>query len=300
MHGRLQRLREGDVAQRIRILLQTTIGPAADDWNIGRFSLLAEYLATIADVLARNREPDGSGNDPVLSTLSRERFDEVWLIGVDGGDGLSPKECAAINAFQRDGGGLLTVRDHANMGLWLRQLDGVGAAHFFNKKEFSEPDPERQCADDRDTPSIAWPNYHSGNNGDYQRIYGKEPLHPLLERRDSPSGRIERFPAHPHEGAVRVPGKEQRARVVACGKSLTTGHEFDLVVSFDRSAECPGRAIAESSFHHFADYNWDISRGAPSFVSEKPGDGIKRDPRGLDDVRAYLRNAVAWLAPPAA
>src|SRR5262249_40027531 len=152
-----------------------------------------EYLATFADVVARDREADRDGNDPVLSTLSRERFDEVWLLGVDGGDGLSPKECAAINAFQRDGGGLLTVRDHGNMALGLRQRDGVGAAHFYKKKEFSEPDPERQCPDDRDSPSIAWPNYHSGNNGDYQRVVGNEPLHPLLARGDAPTGRIERF-----------------------------------------------------------------------------------------------------------
>ena len=27
-----------------RILLKTTIGPVADDWNITRFSLLAEHL----------------------------------------------------------------------------------------------------------------------------------------------------------------------------------------------------------------------------------------------------------------
>ena len=29
---------------RTRILLKTTIGPVTDDWNITRFSLLAEHL----------------------------------------------------------------------------------------------------------------------------------------------------------------------------------------------------------------------------------------------------------------
>ena len=28
-----------------------------------------------------------------------------------------------------------------------------------------------------------------------------------------------------------------------------------------------GRAIAESTFHHFADYNWDLDRGAPSLLT---------------------------------
>ena len=39
-----------------------------------------------------------------------------------------------------------------------------------------------------------------------------------------------------------------------------------------------GRALAESTFHHFADYNWDLDRGAPSFVTEPPGTEIKADP----------------------
>src|SRR5262249_60055840 len=121
---------------------------------------------------------------------------------------------------------------------------------------------------------IGGPNHPPGNTGASRRVAGSEPLPPLLARGDAPTGRIERFPAHPHEGAVRVPANEPRARVVAMGKSLTTGREFDLVVAFERSASCRGRAIAESSFHHFADYNWDIARGAPSFVSEPPGDGI--------------------------
>ena len=58
-----------------------------------------------------------------------------------------------------------------------------------------------------------------------------------------------------------------------------------------------GRAIAESSFHHFVDYNWDISKGAPSFVTEHPGHAIEKNPELLDDVRAYVKNCVEWLAP---
>jgi hypothetical protein len=48
----------------VRILLQTTILPFADDWSIARFSLLAELLRTHRDagaramfeVVARDRE----------------------------------------------------------------------------------------------------------------------------------------------------------------------------------------------------------------------------------------------------
>jgi hypothetical protein len=55
-----------------------------------------------------------------------------------------------------------------------------------------------------------------------------------------------------------------------------------------------GRRHANStsrSRHHFADYNWDTSKGAPSF-----GDQIAREPHFLDDIRAYVRNCVEWLA----
>jgi hypothetical protein len=231
----------------------------------------------------------------VLSGLSRARFDEVWLLGVDGGTALSARDIAAVNAFQREGGGLLTTRDHQDMGMWLRRVERVAKAHFFHAKEFCEPDPERLGPDDLGTTTISWPNYHSGRNGDLQQIEPVDPLHPLLEK---PGGaRLERFPAHPHEGAVRVPTDEPLARAVARGRSLASGRSFDLIVAFEAAGPYPGRAIAQSSFHHFADYNWDVSRAAPGFVSEAPGDGLRRERAGLVDIRTYVRNAAIWLYP---
>lgn len=61
----------------IRILLQTTISETADDWHIGRFSLLRGFLESQVDnagaplfaVTARNRV--GVASDPALSTLDR-------------------------------------------------------------------------------------------------------------------------------------------------------------------------------------------------------------------------------------
>jgi hypothetical protein len=282
----------------MRILVQCTIPYAADDWHVGRFRLLVQALRDAGhhDVVARDLAPTAGGDDPVLSRISRDRLDELWLLAVDGGQApaLSPGDIAAVNAFQRAGGGLLTARDHQDMGRWLRQLDGIGRAHFFHASDCCEPDADRQRPDDLETKAISWPNYHSGSNGDFQRIEVVEPVHPLLAKRDGTS--IERFPAHPHEGAVGVPQDERRARTVARGRSAATGRAFDLVVAFERDGVV-GRAIAESSFHHFADYNWDPSRGAPSFVTEPSGDGMRRDPRALDDIRAYVANAARWLGP---
>jgi hypothetical protein len=219
---------------------------------------------------------------------------------LDGGDGLTPEDCAGITRFHQRGGGILATRDHQDMGSSLCTLGGIGRAHFFQTKN-PDPDVTRHVPDDQETPTITWPNYHSGENGDFQRVVPVEPLHDLLRDMSSPTGIVELFPAHPHEGAVGVPESEPSARVVARSKSLATGRPFNLVVAFERTADEHGnklgRGIAESSFHHFADYNWDTSKGAPSFVTEPEGTGMKREPRALRNIKSYVRNAAFWLAP---
>jgi hypothetical protein len=286
---------------RPRILLQTSIPYSADDWHVGRFSLLAAELERWAEVVPRNREAAEGGDDPVLVGLDTgTEFDEVWLFAVDSGQALSKRECAALNAFQRRGGGILTARDHANMGMWLRDVEGIGEANFFHEPWCWETDPERRAADDTDTPNIPFPNYHSGANGDVHEISPTAPPHPLLADPDSPDGQLRRFPSHPHEGAVCVPAGSGRARAVAGGKSTITGRPFDLVVAFERADGVAGRAVAHSSFHHFVDCNWSPKLGAPSFVTERFSDRIERNPRLLDDIRRYVRNCVDWLRPGAA
>jgi hypothetical protein len=66
-------------------------------------------------------------------------------------------------------------------------------------------------------------------------------------------------------------------------------------VAFERS-EDGGRAIAQSTFHHFADYNWDPSTGAPSFVTEAPGRGFVDQPDALRQARQYAANVALWVS----
>lgn len=291
----------------IRILLQTTIPATADDWHIGRFSLLVEHLSGLKDrdgdvlceVTARDRETNDEGDDEVLSRLDVTDFDELWLFAVDTGDGLSVADCEGITRFRQRGGGILSTRDHQDLGSSLCTLGGIGRAHFFHSKH-QDPDETRHARDDQDTKDILWPNYHSGSNGDYQKVTPTEPVHELLRNASSPSGRIEYFPAHPHEGGVGVPENDSRARVIATGTSKVTKRPFNLIVAFekeqDRHGNTLGRAIAESSFHHFVDYNWDTEKGCPSFVEEAPEDGYKKNPQALEDIKAYVRNVAFWLA----
>lgn len=292
----------------IKILLQTTIPTTEDDWSIARFSLLQDYLASLKDeagnalcqVTARDRENDPQGNDTILSTLDSSEFDELWLFAVDTGDGLTPKECAAISRFRERGGGLLVTRDHQDLGSSICNLAGIGTAHFFNTKN-PDPDESRRAIDDIYTTYISWPNYHSGRNGDCQKITLIPPIHELLVNPESPSGHIEFLPAHPHEGAVGVPSGEENARVIAQGKSVVSGREFNLIVAFERTltpeGHWGGRAVAESTFHHFCDYNWDAKLDCPSFVDEPPGDGMQTEERALKDLKTYLKNLALWLAP---
>ena len=291
----------------IRILLQTTIAAVEDDWNIDRFSLLRQHLRSLTDdqgralceVTARNRETNIDGNDKVLTKLDQTDFDELWLFAVDAGDGLTVADCEGVTRFRQRGGGILTTRDHQDLGMSLCTLGGVGRAHFFHSKH-QDPDESRHARDDRDTPTISWPNYHSGSNGDYQLIIPVDPVHELLRSPDAASAAIKYFPAHPHEGGVGVPEGENSARVIATGLSKVTNRPFNLIVAFegmtDDHGNTLGRAIAESSFHHLVDYNWDISKGCPSFVAEPPGDQIRREPDRLRDVKAYVSNAARWLS----
>jgi hypothetical protein len=284
----------------IRILLQTTITTRADDWSIARFNRLGALLRERRDgaglpvfaVTMRDRDPPGTP-DSVLASLDDSDFDEMWLFAVDVGDGLTSQDCEGISRFRRNGGGLLVTRDHMDLGSSVCSLGGVGKAHYFHSRN-PDPDPANREVDDPYTSSISWPNFHSGANGDYQDIETVGPIHPVLADPASPTGAIRFLPSHPHEGAVGAPEGEA-ARVIATGTSKVTGRRFNIAVAFEPGPG-GGPAIAQSTFHHFADYNWDTREGCPSFVDEPPGDAIMRTPQALADTHRYVCNVAQWLA----
>jgi hypothetical protein len=278
-----------------RILLQTPIAANPDDWSVHRFSVLAEELRSAGhEVVARDRV-DEVGDDPVLTRIDRLAYDQLWLVAVDVGVGLSVDEAEAIARFRENGGGVLTARDHQQLGSCLRRLGSLGDVNQFHDTAI---DPETM-RDDRQTPEISWPNYHSGANGDYQPVFAGEPVHELLRTTRTESGRVEWFPAHPHEGLVVA--ENPHATVLAQGRSLATARRFNLAVVIDGEPAADGRpmgrAVAHSTFHHFADYNWDVDRGAPSFVTEPPGSQIGADPGRLVVFKDYVRNLASWLQP---
>jgi len=286
----------------INVLLQTTIASNQDDWGIERFSLLRSCLSAsrnadgtpVFNVTARDRVSVGQP-DPVLSTLHESDFDELWLFAVDTGDGLTPEDCAGIRRFHHSGGGLLVARDHMDLGSSLCGLGcGPGSAQHFHSRN-ADPDESRRCIDDPYTTRILWPNYHSGANGDFQHVRIVGVPHPVLRDPLSQDGLLRYLPTHPHEGSVCAPTDDSTARVILEGRSAVSGRNFNLAVAFEPS-ETSGPAIAQSTFHHFCDYNWDIAAGAPSFVSEAPGNGMKQFPEALRSTHQYVHNIAMWLA----
>jgi hypothetical protein len=274
-----------------RILVQTTIQFAEDDWHVGRFSLLVRHLRERGyEVVARDRATPAGIDDPFLVGFSRRDFDQLWLIAVDVGDGITPAECSSIARFHDAGGGLMLVRDHMDLGSSLCNLGGVGLAHYFHTKQ--QPPEAARHRDDMETVAISWPNFHSGSNGDVQRIEATSPVHAVLRRADGSV--LQRLPSHPHEGGVLAPQAVPSARVVATGTSTISGESFNIAVAFDARSGT-GRGWAESTFHHFADYNWNPRMGCPTFVTEIPSPAIERNPSLLDDTKLYVGNIAAWL-----
>jgi hypothetical protein len=126
-------------------------------------------------------------------------------------------------------------------------------------------------------------------------VQAELPVHPIMRDTESDTGALMFLPAHPHEGAVVAPASSPLARVIATGTSRVSGQRFNIAVAFERT-DAAGPAIAESTFHHFADYNWDPSRGCPDFVSETPVYELPNNARAMASVHAYVRNVALWLA----
>ncbi len=288
-------------AHTLKILLQTTIPTTENDWSIARFGQLAAYLRHLGgdsdhrriEVTMRDRDTLGSP-DPILSSLDRQPFDELWLFAVDEGSGLTRADCEGISRFWLAGGGLLIARDHMDLGSSVCGLGAIGRAHYFHTKNL-DPDESMHRIDDPYTKHILWPNFHSGSNGDHQEIRTVGNVHPVLLHPASPTGTLRYLPAHPHEGAVGAPLHEE-ARVIATGTSKTTGRQFNIAVAFEPVGR-RGAALAASTFHHFADYNWDPRLGSPAFVDEPAGSSMLREPEAIEHTHRYVENIALWLAP---
>lgn len=81
----------------------------------------------------------------------------------------------------------MITRDHMDLGCSICTLGSVGAAHIFHTHNAVNPIP---APDDRGTPYIRWPNFHSGANGDLQRVEPEPPVHPVMRDTESENGTV--------------------------------------------------------------------------------------------------------------
>ena len=119
------------MSEPVKILLQTTIPYTDDDWHVGRFSLLQRHLESLSDgegrslynVTTRNRENGGGMDDPVLVSLDRSDFDELWLFG---------KQPTAENMMREATGGLASRPE--GFVIYLSTQSDVAPAGVFRQK----------------------------------------------------------------------------------------------------------------------------------------------------------------------
>src|SRR5215831_15489968 len=124
----------------IRILLKTTIGALDNDWNVGRFSLLAQHLRSLTDlsgrpqyeVVPRNRAENAAGDDVDLAELAGGAYDQLWLIATDVTGALTAGDVEHVTRFRRRGGGTLLSRDHEDLGACLTRLGALGTTQYFH------------------------------------------------------------------------------------------------------------------------------------------------------------------------
>lgn len=263
-------------------------------------------------------------NNFVFSTSKLNGFHEVWLFGVSATDPyVQGTQLDALVKFMNNGGGVLAMGDHEDLGLGL--CGNVPRVKSMRKWWFQSPLPagEQRAPDSDDltrndtvqliggadpgsngqedaTPQRIRPNYKYGYNWWRPQLPFRYP-HPVL---CGPRGVINVFPDHAHEGDCIVPSTLNASEypggiapeVVARGRNvvgrtksgytIVNPREFGLLGAYDGHlpAAKVGRVIVDSTWHHWFNINLRGMDATPHSVQYK-------------DILAYFRNVAIWLAP---
>lgn len=262
-----------------------------------------------------------------FSEASLAGFHEVWLFGIIGGTPyIQGAELDAIINFMNQGGGVLAMGDHEDLGLGL--CGNVPRVKSMRKWWFDDPLPpgEPRAPDISDltrndtvqltggqdpgqpgeedgVPQPIYPVYRHGRNW-WNALHRFRYPHPIL---CGPRGAIRVFPDHPHEGDCVVPPMLDAAQypggvapeVIAHGRNVVgrtkAGHTiteprpFGLLGTYDGHlpAANVGRIVVDSTWHHWFNMN---------LMGLGTGD-ISQQSASYRDILAYFRNVAVWLAP---
>lgn len=302
-----------------------------DAFNVGTPAgtpLPADYpeYARFAFTLAHRGS--GLGTTPgfenfVFSDAKLAPFHEVWLFGVSAtAPYLQGAELQALTKFMNNGGGVLAMGDHEDLGLGL--CGNVPRVKSMRKWWFNTVPPGQQKAPDstdltrNDTVQLIGgvdPGFDGQSDGTPQPIYPAYRYghhwwrpwrrfrypHPVL---CGPRGAITVFPDHPHEGDCIVPPVLDAAEypggvapeIIARGRNvvgrtkggytITDPRAFGLLGAYDghKPAAGVGRVLVDSTWHHWFNINLLGLDAVPHTTAYK-------------DILAFFRNVAVWLAP---
>ena len=278
-------------------LLLSTIATDANDWHIGRFSLLGTMIRTAGEEmdpsfnLTISDYPTSDADRKALQDdLSSGRYGQIWLIAPDLDNGPDAGFFRALEAAVKGGTDLVIARDHTDLGCCLLELkdclDDVGQTQTF-QRTWTDLPKDREYADPA-CAAIVTPCVVTGQNGGVQ-ICRQRAEHPLLNFASMILGHLV-IPAHPHEGVIRKVAASQT--VLLSSFSITSGREQTTAIVDE--ADGRGMVLHHSTFHHFADYNLDVAKGAPDFVLDPPSTQTAESPALLNDIKAYVRSVVRY------
>jgi hypothetical protein len=262
-----------------------------------------------------------------FSDASLAGFHEVWLFGVStAAPYIVGTELDAITRFMNNGGGVLAMGDHEDLGLGL--CGNIPRVKSMRKWWYNagRPPGEPKAPDSTDltrndtvqfvggadpgfggqSDSVAqpvYPNYRYGQNWWNPRRWFRYP-HPVL---CGPRGVITVFPDHAHEGDCIVPPVLDPAQypggvapeVIANGRNVVGREKGGFVISDPRPfgllgaydghlpAANVGRIVVDSTWHHWFNINL-LGLDAPSIAAQSTQ---------YRDILAYFRNVAVWLAP---
>ncbi len=278
-------------------LLLSTIATDATDWHIGRFSILGTMIRTAGEEmdpsfnLTISDYPTSDADRKALQDdLSSGRYGQIWLIAPDMDNGPDSGFFRALEAAVKGGTDLVIARDHTDLGCCLLELKDclgdVGQTQTF-QRTWTDLPKDREYADPA-CAAIVTPCVVTGQNGGVQ-ICRQRAEHPLLNFASMIPGHLV-IPAHPHEGVIRKMAASQT--ILLSSFSITSGREQTTAIVDE--AEGRGMVLHHSTFHHFADYNLDVAKGAPDFVLDPPSTQIAESPALLNDIKAYVRSVVRY------
>jgi hypothetical protein len=267
--------------------------------------------------------------DPKLNLL--ENFDEVWFFGIRDGSSLTVKERKILDTFMsgpdqgcKDGvlGGVLVTGDHGDLGKGLagdvpragemRRYPAPGSGSKDMNSTLEEgPDPLEifNLSDQWDDcpQKVRYIRFPFGSPLGFRR---RVRPHPVM---CGPDGPIDVFPDHQHEGEAVVPEVKEGDKqwptkdnyqelpyVIAKGLIKDPdlaghGNEIGLVSAYNGHNVGVGRIVADSSWHHWFDFNLLGVQPHPPYA------GFDATPSGqaaLKKIEAYFLNCAVWLAPP--